>query len=71
MNAQALAALVPPLRGCALCMHSTRIGEALHCNCPAVRKVFGLQPVHVVRQTVGACGPGAAHMHMDAWGAQV
>ena len=64
---EALEKLVPPLRGCALCMHSRPLDGQLHCACPAVREVHGLQPVRVVRATTEACGPGAAHMDMPAW----
>ncbi|AVS66619.1 hypothetical protein C8245_13855 [Paracidovorax avenae] len=68
MIAQAAsAATVPPLRACALCMHGRPVAGALHCHCPAVRKVFGLQPASAMRTTAGACGPGAAHMDMPAW----
>jgi len=39
----------------------------LHCDCPAVRQVHGLQPVRVVRSMTEACGPGAAYMDMATW----
>lgn len=64
---QTLEQLVPPLHGCTLCMFSKPIGGQLHCDCPAVRTVHGLQPVRVVRAAVDACGPGATHMDMAAW----
>lgn len=68
MNAaEALELLVPPLRGCALCMHSTALGGQLHCACPTVQEMHGLQPVRVVRACIVACGPGAVHMDMTAW----
>lgn len=67
MNVQALAQLVPPLRGCALCVHGMDRDDVRHCYAPAVRQVFGVQPVATARSCVEACGPGAAHMHMDAW----
>ena len=63
-----LEALVPPLRGCALCTHGTPQCGALFCNAPAVRAVFGVLPVAVARRMPDACGPGAAHMHMPSWG---
>lgn len=69
MNVQALAQLVPPLRGCALCVHGMDRDGVRHCYAPAVRQVFGMQPVATARSCVEACGPGAAHMHMDAWSA--
>ena len=69
MNVQALAQLVPPLRGCALCVHGMDHDGVRHCYAPAVRLVFGVQPVAVVRSCTAGCGPGAAHMHMQAWGA--
>lgn len=69
MNLQALAQLVPPLRGCALCTHGVERDGVRVCQAPAVRMVFGVQPVSVVRARAEACGPGAAHMHMPAWGA--
>lgn len=64
---QALEAIVPPLRGCALCMYSAPLQGVLHCYCPAVREIHGLRPVHVVRASSEACGPGAAYMDMTAW----
>lgn len=68
MNAQqTLELLVPPLRGCALCMHSTDHDGQLHCASPTVREVHGLQPVRMVRAAIAACGPGAIHMDMTAW----
>lgn len=67
MNLQALANLVPPLRGCALCLHSLERDGTLHCVCPAVRVVAGVQPVRLVRQPGEACGPGADHLDMAAW----
>ncbi|TQF08475.1 hypothetical protein FJV41_49705 [Myxococcus llanfairpwllgwyngyllgogerychwyrndrobwllllantysiliogogogochensis] len=68
MIAQATrAAKVPPLRACALCMHRRPVAGALHCGAPAVRNVFGLQPVSAMRATAGACGPSAAHMDMPGW----
>lgn len=69
MNLQALALLVPPLRGCALCSHGVDRNGVRHCNAPAVREVFGTQPVATARSCVEACGPAAAHMHIDTWGA--
>lgn len=69
MNVQALAQLVPPLRGCALCIHGVERDGVRHCHAPAVRQVFGVLPVDTARRCAEACGPGAAHMHMDAWGA--
>ena len=68
MNLQALAQLVPPLHGCTLCMHSMNRDGVRHCYAPAVRDVFGVQPVNVIRSSTEACGPGASHMHMSAWG---
>jgi len=68
MNLQALEKLVPPLHGCTLCMHSMEKDGSLHCYAPAVREVFGVQPVRVIRACGEACGPGAAHMHMETWG---
>ena len=70
MNLQALAQLVPPLHGCTLCMHSMERDGVRHCYAPAVRDVFGVQPVNVIRSSTEACGPGASHMHMHTWGAQ-
>ena len=67
MNLQALELLVPPLHGCRLCVHSQDRDGQLHCYAPAVREVFGVRPVNVIRASSEACGPGAAHMHMDAW----
>lgn len=62
-----LAVLVPPLRACDLCMHSAKINDQLHCKHPHVHKVFGLQPVKVIRATGDACGPEAHHMDMTEW----
>ena len=69
MNMQALAQLVPPLHGCTLCAHSMERDGVRHCYAPAVREVFGVQPVNVIRASSEACGPGAIHMHMHTWGA--
>ena len=69
MELDRLASLVPPLRGCDLCMHSTTRNGLLHCGYPDVRMVFGLQPVHVIRTTDAACGPGAAQKDMPEWSA--
>lgn len=68
MTCTELEALVPPLRGCALCAHSRLRNGALLCHAPAVREVFGVRPVAVVRGLPEACGPSAAHLHMACWG---
>lgn len=68
MTRAELEALVPPLRGCALCAHSMERDGTLHCYAPAVRIVFGVQPVAMVRRLSEACGPSATHMYMPAWG---
>lgn len=65
--AAALSAQVPPLRACTLCMHSAPEHDGLHCLCPDVRLVSGLQPVHIVRGAGEACGPGARHLDMASW----
>ena len=54
MNLQALAQLVPPLHGCTLCAHSMEREGVRHCYAPAVREVFGVQPVNVIR---ASCWP--------------
>lgn len=69
MNMQALAELVPPLRACVLCRHSIERNNDLHCDCPSVRVVSGVQPVRLVREPGEACGPGANHLDMAAWSA--
>lgn len=65
--AAARKAQVPPLRACDLCLHSQQMSQALHCLCPAVRRVSGLQPVHIARSAGEPCGPGARHLDMASW----
>jgi hypothetical protein len=67
MKGPSLSDLVPPLRGCVLCVHSLRHQGELHCACPAMRQVAGMRAVHVVRAAGEMCGPGAQHMDMQAW----
>lgn len=62
-------ALVPPLRGCALCTHVCTQGADPHCAHPRVRTVQGLRPVQQARDVGGECGPGAEHLHIASWGA--
>jgi hypothetical protein len=63
----AIHAQVPLLRACELCLHSVQRADGRHCQCPAVRMVNGLQPVHIVRGAGEACGPGAHHLDMASW----
>jgi hypothetical protein len=65
--AAALSAQVPPLRACELCLHSAEVSQTLLCLCHEVRRVSGLQPVHIVRGAGEACGPGARHLDMASW----
>ncbi len=64
----AAGSLVPPLRACDLCVHRREADGQLHCACPAVRELQGIQPVRVVRSYGEACGPEARHLHMASWG---
>lgn len=62
-------AICPPLRACQLCVHGTGQGEHRMCSSPAVTQGrFAPQPVALVRQNGGACGPDAAHLHLGTWG---
>lgn len=64
-------ALVPPLRGCALCRHSTAGSAGLLCTHPAIATACSPKPVHIVRDVGGECGPQAHHMHMPSWGREL
>ena len=61
-------ALVPPLRGCALCQYSTPSPTGLACTNPRIATPRNPKPVHLVRDLGGECGPQATHMHMPGWG---
>uniref|UniRef100_A0A1A7GDL6 Uncharacterized protein n=1 Tax=biofilter metagenome TaxID=1070537 RepID=A0A1A7GDL6_9ZZZZ len=60
-------ALVPPLRGCALCVHSTPCNGELLCDHPRIALNHAPKLVRLARDIGGECGPSAVHMHMISW----
>lgn len=53
-------------RACDLCCDGATVAGRRVCNSPALPTTQRAQPVHITRQSGGACGPEAARMR-TAW----